>query len=71
MYAEVIKNKETAHFILKSETPFFQVVDQSELPISAVPKGLVKQLVTGGFLGAFLLSLFFLGRTVYKQTMEE
>lgn len=33
MYAEVIRNKETAEFLLKNETPFFQVIDLPMAPL--------------------------------------
>ena len=38
MYAEVIKNKETSEFILKSQTPYFQAIDIPSLPLKKVNK---------------------------------
>lgn len=71
MYGEVVKNKETADFILKSETPFFQVVDRSQQPISSVPKGVNKQLVIGGIAGGLVCVIFLIGGYIYHQAMEE
>ncbi len=33
MYSEVLKNKETAQFLLNSQTPFFQAIDSPYLPL--------------------------------------
>ena len=38
MYAEVIKNKETTEFILKSQTPYFQSIDIPSMPLKKVNK---------------------------------
>jgi uncharacterized protein involved in exopolysaccharide biosynthesis len=38
MYAEVIKNKETTEFILKSQTPYFQAIDIPLMPLKKVNK---------------------------------
>jgi uncharacterized protein involved in exopolysaccharide biosynthesis len=38
MYAEVIKNKETSEFILKSQTPYFQAIDIPSMPLKKVNK---------------------------------
>jgi hypothetical protein len=33
MYGEVLKNKETAEFMLNSQTPYFQAIDSPYLPL--------------------------------------
>lgn len=70
LYAEVVKNKETAHFILKLETPYFQVIDTSKQPINKTPKGEKKAFIIGALLGGILSSIFILGIRIYKETME-
>lgn len=60
MYAEVIKNKETTEFILKSQTPYFQAIDIPTLPLKKMNKRgwfmwSVIGLIAGGLLGIGLV----------------
>lgn len=70
LLGEIIKNLSTSEFILKSATPFFQVVDTPLAPIKPAPKGYLKQAVIGGLLGGFLVVMFFIGQKIYVETMD-
>jgi hypothetical protein len=71
MYAEVIKNKETSDFILKSETPYFQKLDEPRLPING-DNGLGWKLnmILGMIAGGFVFSGFVIGRILWKDLMQ-
>ncbi len=71
MYGEVLKNQETADFILKNKTPFFQEIDLPEAPITPQKKSLLKTIVIGGFLGGFLGALFVIMRKIFRDAMRE
>ena len=71
MYAEVIKNKETPDFILKSNTPYFQTLDEPRLPIKGDKgKGLIVMTLLGMIAGGFVFSGFMIGRTVWQEMMQ-
>jgi len=71
MYAEVIKNKETSDFILKSETPYFQKLDEPRLPIEG-DNGLGWKLsmILGMIAGGFIFSGFVIGRILWHDLMQ-
>ena len=73
MYGEAIKNRETADFILKNATPYFQVIDEPLGPLTARRPKWWKELIKGGVLGivATVIILFFgylYQRTMYPQS---
>jgi hypothetical protein len=71
MYAEVIKNKETSDFILKSETPYFQTLDEPRLPIKGDKgKGLIVMTILGMIAGGFVFSGFVIGKTVWQEMIQ-
>lgn len=70
MYKEIIRNKETAEFILKSETPFFQVVDQPFLPLDKSYKKYLKNAMLGLFIGSFLSIVFVIIRFFIKEAQQ-
>lgn len=71
MYAEVIKNKETADFILKSETPYFQKLDEPRLPIEEDEGfGLIVMMILGMIAGGFVFSGFVIGRILWHDLMQ-
>lgn len=70
MYAEIIKNKETAHFILKAKTPFFQVIDCPSLPILQEDNHIGRQTIIGLVLGGILSVLFLIFRYTIKQATK-
>jgi hypothetical protein len=59
LYGEVLKNKETAGFILENATPFFQIVDEPVSPIEPEKKNYALTILVGGFVGG-VLALFIL-----------
>ena len=66
MYAEVIKNKETSDLILKSETPYFQKLDEPRLPIAGDNGlGLIVMMILGMIAGCFVFSGFVTGRILW------
>ena len=71
MYAEVIKNKETSDFILKSETPYFQKLDEPRLPLNG-DNGLGWKLsmILGMIAGGFVFSGLVIGRILWKDLMQ-
>jgi hypothetical protein len=71
MYAEVIKNKETADFILKNETPYFQKLDEPRLPLKG-DNGLGWKLsiILGMIAGGFVFSGFVIGRILWQDLMQ-
>lgn len=62
MYGEAIKNRETADFLLKSTTPFFQLIDEAIGPLAKERKSLIKSSLVGAVLGGALCSLWLLFR---------
>lgn len=62
MYGEAVKNLETAEFLLKNATPYFQVIDQPVEPLQPLGKSRFKALIIGGIVGVFAGLAFFIGR---------
>lgn len=60
MYGEAIKNRETADFLLKSTTPFFQLIDEAIGPLAKERESVIKSSVIGAVVGGLLTSLWFL-----------
>lgn len=61
MYAEIVKNRETAAFLLANERPAFSVIDGPLEPLRAKRESLVRAVGIGAMLGVLLLGaiLFF------------
>jgi hypothetical protein len=53
-YGEILRNYETADFALSTRTPFFQTIDEPFTPLYKESVNWKKQLLYGGFAGAFL-----------------
>ena len=72
MYAEVVKNRETASFMLASETPVFDMVDYTRMPISpnkaSIVMGVLKGAIFGGFVIVFILALRFFLISILKSS---
>ena len=65
-YAEVIKNKETSDLILKSETPYFQKLDEPRLPIAGDNGlGLIVMMISGMIAGGFVI-----GQILWHDLMQ-
>ena len=71
MYAEVIKNKETSDFILKSETPYFQKLDDFRLPLNGDNDlGWKLSLIVWIIAGVFLFSGVVICRILWQNLMH-
>jgi hypothetical protein len=68
MYAEAIKNKETAEFILNSNTPFFQLLDSPVLPLKEKKDSFIKAGIIGVLVGSFICILVVIGISVTRET---
>ena len=62
---ESTKNMEIADFALRNTMPYVQTIDRPVQPLSPVKKSLLKNLVTGLFLGLFFSGLVILLRKLY------
>ena len=69
MYGEILKNKETSEFLLKTKTPFFQIIDVPVRPIKSNRKSNMKEILIGAFFGGFLGIGLFLGRKVFRDAL--
>lgn len=69
IYQEVLKNKEQVEFMLSSETPEFQIIDRTFLPIITAPDRM-KTLLIGGFLGGFLGIGFIIARKFIRDAIK-
>jgi len=71
MYGEVIKNKETAEFILNNETPFFQVIDSPSKPIKPNKNSFIIAAITGVFFGVLLSVILIVLRYYTLSLLKE
>jgi len=71
MYAELIKNVETAEFMLNTNTPFFQTLDLPVYLLNPNQKHVLRNAILGIVLGAILMAVFFIGRHVFTQLTQE
>ena len=69
VYQEILKNKEKIEFMLNSETPEFQIIDRTFIPIKDAPSKF-KALLIGGFLGGFLGMGYIIGRKIIRDIMK-
>ena len=70
MYGEVLKNKETAEFLLNNSTPFLQVIDIPFKPLNATKPSLILQIIKGLLVGGFLAALFIIARMLIREFRE-
>jgi hypothetical protein len=68
-YAEVVKNAETADFILKNKTPFVQLINAPLAPIKPEKPSKLKNGLIGLALGLFLGSIFVIFRKIFRDAM--
>ncbi|MEM8584499.1 MAG: hypothetical protein AAGF87_09535 [Bacteroidota bacterium] len=70
IYLEVLRNKETAEFLLKTGSPSFEIVDEPALPLASLETDLKISGVLGGALGLLLFGTFFVCRKAYQEIMK-
>jgi hypothetical protein len=71
MYGEVIKNKETVEFMLKTSTPSLEVLDTPFAPLTPEKRGTILMLVLGCLAGAVLSVGWFAVRFFFKKITAE
>ena len=71
MYGEVIKNKETVEFMLKTSTPSLEVLDTPFAPLEPQKRGTVLMLVLGCLIGAVLSVGWFAVRIFFRKMTAE
>lgn len=71
MYAEAIKNLETASFLLKNSTPIFMEIDRPLAPIKPVRASKKIALALGIGIGFLAAALWILGRAFIRNTFSE
>jgi hypothetical protein len=59
MYGEVVKNRETAAYLLDSKTPFFQVLEHVVKPLDVESKSLLRTILYSVAIAIFLFIFFF------------
>ncbi len=69
MYGEILKNKETSEFLLKTKTPFFQIIDEPTAPIDPNTPSIIKAIIIGGVLGGFLTVFFFFVKKLFRDVL--
>lgn len=68
---ESIKNKEIADFTLKNTTPFIQIIDRPDNPLTPLKPSFIKYGIIGFFLGMFLGSLAVSLRKLFRDALKE
>jgi len=71
VYAEVLKNLETLKLDLARETPIVQIIDTPRMPLMKERLGKGKGIIFGGFIGAFMIITFMLGRLYVIELLNE
>jgi len=67
LYSEVIKNRETASFLLSNENPSFKVIDRPLFPLSISGSSIIKKGIIGGALGFLLVAVVLFLRKLIKN----
>ena len=70
VYEEVLKQLEIAKITHQTNTPIIQIVDRPVFPLENSKPRLLKLLIINGFIGAFLVIAFLMGRRLYQFIME-
>ena len=72
MFAEVVKNKETTEFILRSKTPYFQIIDIPTLPLKKVLKrGWLMWSILGCIAGCLIAIGIIIGDNYIIQELND
>ena len=67
-YNESARSRKSLELLLMQETPEFQIIDQTFIPIEEKPS-MVKDVLLGGFLGLFLAGIYVIGRKIVRDAM--
>ena len=71
MYGEVIKNKETVEFMLKTSTPSLEVLDTPFAPLKPMKRGTVLMLILGCIAGVVSSVGWFAVRIFFRKMTAE
>lgn len=71
LYAEGVKNQETAAFILQNTTPMFQVVDEPLMPLRKTEPSLVRAIIIGGIIGGIVAMVLLIVVRVVTNALNE
>jgi hypothetical protein len=69
MYGEIVKNKETAAFLLANEKPAFSLIDEPLEPLRPIKESLMEALIIGSVLGGLLVSIVFFFTKLVRDTV--
>ncbi|WP_289663071.1 lipopolysaccharide biosynthesis protein [Flavobacterium panacagri] len=67
---ELVKQSELAKVTLRKDTPLIQIIDKPILPLPKEKFEKTKGLLMGGFLGSFIVILFFVFRRVFTDLIR-
>lgn len=71
IYQEVVKQLELAKVAHRNQMPLIQIIDQPRYPLIDNRWSFFKTLIYGGFVGVFVMTLYFLISQVVKNAMKE
>jgi hypothetical protein len=66
---ELVKQSELAKVTLRKETPLIQIIDRPILPLPKERFGKVKGILTGGFVGCFLIAFIMVVRMLFRKLL--
>jgi hypothetical protein len=69
MYAEILKNKETAAFLLANEKPAFNLIDAPLEPLAQTKESRIFALIIGGLLGVILTGIILFFTKLVRDAM--
>ncbi len=67
-YEESLRSQKSLELLLRQDTPEFQIIDQTFLPVENSPSK-IKACILGGFLGLFLGGIWIVGRKIIRDAM--
>lgn len=70
-YGEIVRNLETAKFMLSSNTPFFQLMDEPFTPLQGMYPKPIKEGIQGGLIGMLLAAVVLAAVHFYREVMGE
>lgn len=65
MYGELVKNLELAEFNLLNKTPFFQIIDNPNLPLSKNKTSVLRSMIIAIIMGVGFAGIFIVLRKIY------